>query len=225
MGKIIEDLLKMQDRTYRDFHSKLIPTLPKEKFIGIRVPQLREYAKSIKESDEAESFLKQLPHNFYEEDNLHAFLIEEIKDFNIAAEMTEEFLPYINNWATCDSFLPKSFKKNPDKTLPLALKWINCNEVYTVRFGIGILMKMFLDKNFKEEHLKIVSEIHSDEYYINMMIAWYFQTALVKQYNAAIPYLENQVLPTWVHNKAIQKAVESLRISDEIKAYLKTLKV
>lgn len=225
MDKIRADLLNMQDPAYREFHSKLIPNIPKEKIIGVRTPRLREYAKKIRGSAAAERFLTLLPHKFYEENNLHAFLIEDIKDFSVAAKLTEDFLPYIDNWATCDSFLPKAFKKNPGSALNLAQKWINSKETYTVRFGIGIFMKLFLDKNFKEEYLKTVSQIRSDEYYINMMIAWYFQTALVKQYDAAVSYIKNKALPKRVHNKAIQKAVESLRIPNDTKVYLKSLKM
>lgn len=219
---ITDKLFSMQDLKYRDFHSKLMPTVPKDRVIGVRVPEIRKFAKEIYGTAEAESFLKSLPHTYYEENNLHAFLIEKIPDYHKCLEAIENFLPYIDNWATCDMLTPKAFKKN--LTDSQVISWIDSTHPYTVRFAIGMLMKFFLDEKFKPEYLKIVSSVKSDEYYVNMMIAWYFATALAKQYDEAVKYIETKALPEWVHNKTIQKAVESLRISKEQKTYLRTLK-
>lgn len=215
-----DKLFKMQDLGYRDFHAKLMPTVDKELIIGIRVPQLRKFAKSLKGSSEAEAFLKKLPHKYYEENNLHAFLVEEIKDFETALLETERFLPYIDNWATCDMFYPKVFKKNPDKLMTKIKEWIKADKTYTVRYAIGLLMRM----DFKKEHLQMVAEVKSEEYYINMMISWYFATALAKNYTLAISYLEQKKLSVWVHNKTIQKAVESYRIDAPTKEILRGMK-
>ncbi len=219
---ITDKLFSMQDLKYRDFNSKLMPTVPKDRVIGVRVPEIRKFAKEIYGTAEAEGFLKSLPHTYYEENNLHAFLIEKIPDYHKCLEAIENFLPYIDNWATCDMLVPKAFKKN--LTDSQVISWIDSTHPYTVRFAIGMLMKFFLDEKFKPEYLKIVSSVKSDEYYVNMMIAWYFATALAKQYDEAVKYIETKALPEWVHNKTIQKAVESLRISKEQKTYLRTLK-
>ena len=215
-------LFNMQDKKYKEFHSKLIPNISDDLIIGVRIPLLRKLAKELKDETD---FLNSLPHKYYEENNLHAFLIERINDFETAILKTEEFLPYIDNWATCDSFMPKVFKTNKEKLLPYIFKWLNSSHTYTVRYAIGLLLKLFLDDDFKEEYLKTVSKIKSDEYYINMMIAWYFATALSKQYKKTIPYLKEKRLPEWIHNKTIRKAIESYRISKETKVYLKTLKL
>lgn len=166
-----------------------------------------------------------LPHTYYEENNLHGFFIEKIKDFNKAIEALEKFLPYVDNWATCDMMRPKVFKKNTKPLFEKCMEWLNAEDTYTVRFGIGMLMSYFLDDEFRVDILNSVAEIRSDEYYINMMIAWFFATALAKQYDATLPFIENNRLDMWVHNKTIQKAVESYRITPEQKAYLKTLKI
>lgn len=218
-------LFSMQDLKYKEFHSALMPTVNPDVIIGIRVPQLRKFAKEFAKSADAAAFLEELPHKYYEENNLHAFLIEQEKDFARAAELTEKFLPQIDNWATCDMFRPKIFGKNPEKLLPYIYNWLKSDKTYTVRFAIGLLHSFYLDENFKPEYLELVSKIRSDEYYINMMVAWYFQTALVKQYESAIPYITGRRLPDWVHNKTIRKSVESLRVSKELKEYLKTLTV
>ncbi len=220
---ILETLFSLQDLKYRDFHSKLMPTVDKETIIGVRVPELRKFAKTLAGTPEAEEFLKTLPHKYYEENNIHAFLIEGIKDYDETVKHLEAFLPYINNWATCDMLTPKSFKKNLPDTK--AYGWINSSHEYTVRFGIEMLMKFFLDERFKEEYLLVVASVRSDEYYVKMMIAWYFATALAKQYEKAVKVLEQKLLPAWEHNKTIQKAVESYRLSDEQKRYLKSLKI
>ena len=220
-----EKLFQLKDEDYKKFHEKLIPNIKSENIIGIRTPVLRKFAHEFAKMPESEEFLKNLPHKYYEENNLHAFLIEVIKDFDTAVSETERFLPYIDNWATCDVFCPKSFKKNTDKLLSYAMKWIKSEHTYTVRYGIGMLMRFYLDEEFSPEYMKTVSEVESDEYYINMMIAWYFATALAKQRDCAMTYFENKSLPQWVHNKAIQKARESFRIDRETKEYLKTLKI
>ena len=225
MNEIQKQLFKMQDLGYKKFHSKLMPTVDEQKVIGIRIPVLRKFAKEFAKTEEAGKFIAELPHTYYEENNLHAFVLEKIKDFETAVKLTEEFLPYIDNWATCDMFMPLVFKNNRDKILPYALNWIKSHNIYTIRYGIGILMKLFLDENFKEDYMKVVSGVVSEEYYVNMMIAWYFATALAKQYKSAVKYIEQKRLPVWVHNKTIQKAVESYRIPDETKEYLKTLKI
>ena len=196
-----------------------------ERVIGVRTPTLRKLAKTLRGSGQAEEFLKALPHEFFEENNLHAFLLCEMKDFEACVQAVEDFLPYVDNWATCDQMSPGVFRKNKQALLPHIRRWIASEQCYTRRFGIGMLMSHFLDEDFREEYLSLVSDIRSEEYYVNMMIAWYFATALAKQYEAALPYLENRRLDPWVHNKAIQKAVESFRVSDGHKTYLKTLKI
>lgn len=222
---IQKQLFELQDIEYKKFHSKLMPTVDDNKIIGVRIPILRKFAKEFSKGTDVADFLEKLPHKYYEEDNLHAFLLETVKDFDEAVRYTEAFLPYIDNWATCDMFMPPVFKKNKEKILPYALKWIKSTDTYTVRYGIGILMKLFLDEDFKEEYMDIVCSVKSGEYYINMMIAWYFATALAKQYTASVRYIEERKLDVWVHNKTIQKAVESYRISPDTKTYLKTLKI
>ncbi|MBO5010529.1 MAG: DNA alkylation repair protein [Clostridia bacterium] len=223
-NKITELLLNNKDEKYRVFHSKLMPTVSPDVIIGVRIPILRKLAKELYGTTEASDFLKQLPHRYYEENNLHAFLIEQIKDFDLCLEAVNRFLPYIDNWATCDSFSPAVFKKHPDKVLTEAYKWMNSEKLYTKRYGIGIMMKYFLDEGFSKDHLSFISKIDSDEYYVNMMISWYFATALAKRYNETVPYFENRILKEWIHKKSIQKAVESYRISPETKKYLRSLK-
>ena len=213
----------MQDSGYRDFHSRLMPTVDKNTVIGVRVPELRKFAKSIYGTPEAEAFLQKLPHTYYEENNLHAFLIEMNKDYDKTLCLLEAFLPYIDNWATCDMLTPKCFKKNlPDIK---AIEWMNSSHSYTVRFGIEMLMKFFLDDKFDPKYLDMVASVRSEHYYVKMMIAWYFATALSKQYDEAIKIFTNKKLPVWEHNKAIQKATESLRITPEQKYFLKKLKI
>lgn len=227
MGKesIHEQLFALQDVGYRDFHSRLMPTVDKETIIGVRVPELRKLAKRLAGTPEAESFLQVLPHQYYEENNLHAFLLEAIKDYETCMEAVERFLPYVDNWATCDMMAPKVFGKHLPELLEKIKVWMASGETYTVRFGMGMLMRYFLEAEFSEEYPAMVAAVRSSEYYVNMMIAWYFATALAKQYDAVLSYLEEQRLDTWTHNKAIQKAVESYRITPEQKRYLKSLKV
>ena len=224
--KIIEEhLLSIQDISYRDFHSKLMPTIEKDRIIGIRVPVLRAYAKEVTKDMDVEPFLTDLPHYYYEENNLHAFIIAMTKDFDTCLSQIEAFLPYIDNWATCDMGVPKAFAKQKEKLLPHIERWLQSEHTYTIRFGINMLMRLFLDDDFKVEYAEKVAEVKSEEYYVNMMIAWYLATALAKQYDAINPFLEQQVLEPWTHNKTIQKACESYRITSEQKKYLRTLKV
>ena len=225
LNEIRAELFKMQDMDYRDFNSKLIPTVDKESMIGIRTPDLRKYAKQLGKSSDVIEFLQTLPHKYFDENQLHAFIISEIKDFKNCIDEINRFLPYIDNWATCDQLSPKVFKKYHNELFEYIKDWLKSDKVYTLRFGIGMLMEHFLDEDFDILYPETVSKIRSGEYYINMMIAWYFATALAKQYESVIPFIENNSLDIWTHNKAIQKAVESLRISDEKKEYLKSLKI
>ena len=215
----------MSDEKYRDFQSKLMPTVPKEKIIGVRTPKLRKFAKGFSGTPEAKEFLSKLPHEFYEENNLHAFLLEFIKDYGEAAAKVTEFLPFVDNWATCDSMSPKIFGKHRTELLGQIEIWLSKEDTYSVRFGIKMLMEHFLDEDFSLRYPEAVASVESEEYYIRMMQAWYFATALAKQYDAVLPFIEEKRLEPWTHNKAIQKAVESYRITDEQKAYLKTLKI
>lgn len=225
LNEIRVELFKMQDMDYRDFNSKLIPTVDKESMIGIRTPDLRKYAKQLGKSSDVIEFLQTLPHKYFDENQLHAFIISEIKDFKNCIDEINRFLPYIDNWATCDQLSPKVFKKHHKELITYIKEWLKSDKVYTLRFGIGMLMEHFLDEDFDISYLETVSNIRSDEYYVNMMIAWYFATALAKRYESVLPFIENRRLDIWTHNKAIQKAVESLRISDEKKEYLKSLKI
>ncbi|MBO5230740.1 MAG: DNA alkylation repair protein [Clostridia bacterium] len=223
--KYIRDrLFKLQDLKYREFHSRLMPTVEKSRVIGVRTPELRKLAKELKNTSHAEDFLKKLPHKYYEENNLHAFLIEEIKDYDSCVEELNKFLPFVDNWATCDMMRPKIFKKNLDKLLPQIKSWIDSDKTYTVRFGMECLMLYYLDEHFSPEYPEIICKIRSEEYYVKMMQAWYFATALAKRYDDIVLYLEQNRLDSDTHNKAIQKAVESYRITPEQKAYLRTLK-
>ena len=225
LNEIRVELFKMQDMDYRDFNSKLIPTVDKESMIGIRTPDLRKYAKQLGKSSDAIEFLQTLPHKYFDENQLHAFIISEIKDFKSCVDRVNEFLPYVDNWATCDQLSPKVFKKHHKELITYIKEWLKSDKVYTLRFGIGMLMEHFLDEDFDILYPETVSKIRSGEYYINMMIAWYFATALAKQYESVIPFIENNSLDIWTHNKAIQKSIESYRITDEQKAYLRELKI
>ena len=220
---IKDELFKLQDIKYRDFQAKLIPTVKSDTVIGVRTPQLRDLAKKIVKEDYA-SFINELPHKYFDENQLHAFILSELKDYDKCINYINKFLPYVDNWATCDQMSPKVFKKHKKELLNHIKVWIKSKDTYTIRFGIGMLMQHYLDDDFKPEYIKWVSSIKSNEYYVNMMIAWYFATALTKQYEDAILYIENNKLDIWVHNKVIQKACESFRITVEQKDYLKTLK-
>lgn len=225
MTEIQSRLFEMRDEKYRAFNVPLIPNVAPEKMIGIRTPILRKFAKEIFGTKSAEEFLKTLPHEFHEENNLHSFLIERIKNFEECGAAVEKFLPYIDNWATCDTLSPEIFKSHKKQLLPRIKKWISSSEVYTVRFGIGMLLRHFLDEDFDEKYLAAVAKIRSEKYYIQMMQAWFFATALTKQYDAARIFIEQKKLQPWTHNKAIQKAIESRAIPAERKEYLRTLKV
>lgn len=222
---IREDLFANQDVKYRDFQSKLTPTIEAKTAIGVRTPVLRKLAKYYSKRQDADEFLADLPHKYFDENQLHAFILSDIKDFDECIGKLERFLPFVDNWATCDQMSPKCFKKNHEKLLPYLNKWIKSDDTYIVRFAIVTFMAHFLDEDFDEGYLGLVSDIKSDEYYINMAIAWYFATALAKQYDKTIPYIENKTLDVWTHNKAIQKSIESYRVTAEHKEYLKSLKI
>ena len=224
MKCISEELFKLQDIKYRDFQVKLIPNYSIDIMIGVRTPDLRNYAKKIIKENKYKEFLEELPHKYFDENQLHAFIISEIKDYEKCIIYINKFLPYVDNWATCDQMSPKIFKKNKDKLIIEIMRWIKSKETYTVRFGIGMLMQYYLDDDFNPKYLEKVSKIKSKEYYVNMMIAWYFATALAKQYDDAIKYIEKNILDKWTHNKTIQKALESYRITPSQKEYLKRLK-
>ena len=229
-----EELFKNQDLGYKDFSAKLIPTINKDIVIGVRTPVIRKIAKENSKdyisgkdtqvSADVKQFLESLPHKYLEENNLHAFIIEQIKDYDRCVEELEKFLPYIDNWATCDSMSPKVFKKNKNKLLEKIHVWIKSDKTYTVRFAIGMLMSYFLDEDFDEKYLQMVADVKSDEFYINMMQAWYFATALAKQYDKTVVYIEEHRLDDFTHKKTIQKSVESFRVSEEHKAYLKSFR-
>ncbi|MBR3835194.1 MAG: DNA alkylation repair protein [Clostridia bacterium] len=224
--KYVRDrLFSLQDEGYKEFHSKLMPTVDSDLVIGVRTPELRKFAKEFSGSKMAEDFLKCLPHKYYEENNLHAFLLCTIRDYGEAVRMMNIFLPYVDNWATCDMMRPKVFKSHTDELLCEIEKWLQSDKVYTVRFGIEMLMLYYIDDNFRPEFPEKVSRIRSDEYYVRMMVAWYFATALAFKYDEILPFIENRSLEPWTHNKAIQKAVESYRITPQQKEYLKTLKI
>ena len=218
-------LISMADQKYKDFQCALMPTVDPDRVIGVRFPHLRHLSNYMRKSSERDLFLSELPHSFYEEDNLHAILISSMTDYSDATMALDAFLPYVDNWSTCDTIIPKAFKDRPQQLLLKIKDWISGPHTYTIRFAIGVLMRFYLDEEFSEEHLSLVAAVRSDEYYVNMMIAWYFATALAKQYDSTITILENKILPKWVHNKTIQKAVESYRITNEQKIYLKRLKM
>ena len=223
--KIVEELFRMQDKDYALMQTKIIPTVAADRIIGVRTPALRTFAKSLYKDSDIDAFLSSVPHQYFDEDQLHAFILSLEKNFDKCISEVDAFLPYIDNWATCDQLSPGVFKKEPEKLLPYIQSWIKSDRTYTVRFAIGMLMQHFLDEKFDVKYADMAAEVRSEEYYVNMMIAWYFATALAKQYELILPYLEEKRLDDWVHNKAIQKSVESYRITDEQKAYLKTLKV
>lgn len=223
--EVQEKLFEMQDIGYRDFQAKLIPTVDKETIIGVRTPELRKFAGVFAKSEDAKEFMEVLPHTYYEENNLHGFLIERIRDYGQCIEALDQFLPYVDNWGTCDLMVPKIFKKHLPELEEKIREWMASEHTYTVRFGIGMLMRFYLDDEFQTDYLNRVAEVRSEEYYVRMMAAWYFATALAKQWDAAIPYIEEKKLDVWTHNKAIQKAIESSRITVEQKNYLRTLKI
>ena len=225
MTLLQERLFSLQDKQYAAFQAKLTPSVPEDKFIGIRVPVLRKFAKEYAREDDCNNFLSQLPHKYYDEDMLHALLISQMKDYDECIRHTEAFLPYIDNWAVCDIMSPKVFAKHKETLLGKIKEWSKSTHTYTCRFGIETLMSHYLDKDFKAEYLQIPASARSDEYYVKMMVAWVFATALAKQWKATIPYIEHKHLAIWTHNKTIQKAIESYRITPEQKAHLRTLRI
>ena len=212
--------MKVKDDKYKEFQAKLVPNIPSDTIIGIRTPVMRKIAKEIFESEDKESFLNDLPHKYYEENLIHFFMVSMIKDFDMCIKEVEKFLPYVDCWPVSDQASPKSFKKNHEKLLPYIKKWIRSKHIYTSRFGIRMLMNEYLDNDFKKQYLELIASVKSDDYYLKMMVAWFFATALAKQYAATIKYIENRCLDPWIHKKAIQKAIESYRVSDEHKEYL-----
>lgn len=222
--EIRASLFAEQDIKYRDFHKKLIPTVEPEHIIGVRTPKLRALAREYGKRKDIGGFLEDVPHTYFDENQLHAFIIERIKDYDACVEEVERFLPYVDNWATCDQMSPKAFKKHLPEIEQKAYAWMNSEHTYTVRYGIGILMEHFLDAEFDVSQAEAVAALRSEEYYVKMMAAWYFATALAKQYEAVLPFLLENKMDEWTHNKAIQKAVESNRIDPETKKYLRTLK-
>lgn len=223
--EIREELFRNSDTKYIDFQLKLIPNQKRENMIGVRTPILRTLAKKAAKEPDTTAFLDRLPHKYYDETCLHGLIISECKDYNTAINRVNAFLPFVDNWAICDQLSPKVFAKNKQMLKSEIDKWIKSKEIYTVRFGIEMAMSHFLDEDFEPLFLKKVSKIRSGEYYINMMIAWYFATALAKQWDTALPYITESKLDKWTHNKTIQKAVESYRITDQQKALLKTYKM
>ena len=222
---IKEELLALQDISYADFQAKLTPNIPRDLFIGVRVPELRKLAKKVAEEPETSKFLKNLPHKYYDENMLQGLLISEIKDYDACIVAVDEFLSYVDNWAVCDIMSPKIFKKNKKALLEKIKEWSASEKTYTCRFGIEMLMSHFLDDDFKPEYLEIALSVNSEDYYVQMMVAWFFATALAKEWDATIKYIEDHRLDRWTHNKAIQKARESKRITPKEKEYLKSLKV
>ena len=217
-------MFALQDKAYGEFQAKLILGVPPESFIGVRTPELRKMAKEMVKEGGYEAFLSALPHRFFDENQLHAFIISEMKDFAQCLAETDRFLPFVDNWATCDQMSPKVFKKHRPELLEAVKRWILSDRVYTVRFAVGMLMEHFLDADFAPEYPAMVAAVRSEEYYVNMMCAWYFATALAKQWDAVIPYVEENKLDTWTHNKTIQKAVESYRITNEQKMQLRKMR-
>ncbi len=219
---LIEILMQLRDSDYQAFQARLIPNIPAERIIGVRTPELRRLAKQL---PDAASFLEALPHWYFEENQLHSFLLSESKDFDSVIQKVDRFLPYIDNWATCDQLSPKAFKKHHQKLLPYIEKWIVAQEAYAVRFAIKMLMDHFLEADFSVRYPEMVADVHREEYYIRMMAAWYFATALAKQYDTVLPFFTSNRLEPWTHNKAIQKAVESYRITPEQKDFLRKLRI
>lgn len=225
MTSLQERLFAIQDTRYAAFQAKLTPGIPEDCFIGIRVPELRKFAKEYAKEADSIDFMKQLPHAYYDENMLHGLLISQVKDYEECIHFADAFLPYVDNWAVCDIMAPKVFAKQKDKLLAKIATWVKSPHTYTCRFGIKTLMSLYLDDDFKQEYLEIVTSVKRDAYYVKMMVAWFFATALAKQWEQTIPYIEQKRLAPWTHNKTIQKAIESYRITSEQKAFLKPLKI
>ena len=224
-ARIRARLSEMQDLKYRDFSAKLTPTVPPERIIGVRTPALRKYAAELSKTEDAAAFMAALPHAYHEENSLHGFLIERIADYDACVAALDAFLPYVDNWATCDLMSPKCFRRNLPRLIGEIRRWMASEQTYTIRFGMEMLMRYYLDEAFDPAYLDLVAGVRSEEYYVNMMIAWFFATALAKQWDATLPYIENCRLDVWTHNKAIQKAVESFRIPEDRKILLRTQKI
>ena len=224
MDEIVSRLRQRADESYRAFHMRLVPNVEPARILGVRVPEVRALARSLAGTPEAETFLRELPHEYYEENNLHAFLLERERDYGALIEGLNRFLPFVDNWATCDSLSPALFKKHPDGLPEQALQWMQSDQTYTVRFGIGVLMRYYLDEGFRPEYAERVAAVRSEEYYVRMMVAWYFATALAAREEDVLPYLTGRRLDPWTHRKAIQKAIESNRITPERKQFLRTLR-
>lgn len=225
MEKLQKALFDNQDKEYRVFQQKLMPGIKLDDIIGVRLPVIRKIAKENAKTEDAKKFLDSLPHKYYDENQLHGFLINQIKDYDECVKRIDEFLPYVDNWAVCDSINPKMLSKHKEELIKDIKRWVSSDKTYTIRHGIHMLMAFFLDSDFKKEYLEIPAKIVSEEYYVNMMIAWFFATALAKKWDATITYIEEKKLPVWVHNKTIQKAIESFRVNEEHKQYLRTLKI
>ena len=224
ISEIREELDRLQDVKYREMQVRIIPTVKPESIIGVRTPALRQLAKQLGQREDVRDFLEDLPHRYFEENQLHAFIVSGMKDYAECLQALNRFLPYMDNWATCDQTSPRVFRKHRKELLKEIRKWIGSEETYMVRFGIGMLMEHYLDEDFDPAYPELAAAVRSEEYYVNMMTAWYFATALAKQYDAVLPYIEDRRLDDWTHNKAIQKAIESYRITPEQKTYLRTLK-
>ncbi len=221
---LYDRLIEFKDDEYRRFQTKLVPNIPADKVLGIRTPQMRKIAKEVFESEFMADFLGDLPHKYYEENLIHFFVLAMIKDFDECVRMVEAFLPYVDCWPVSDQASPKAFKKDHQKLLPYIKKWISSEHVYTARFGLRMLMNEFLGEDFREEYLELAAQKKGEDYYLKMMIAWFFATALAKRYDETVKYFENRRLDEWVHKKAIQKATESFRVTDEHKEYLRSLR-
>lgn len=221
---IVAEILAMAEPAYADFQAPIVPNIERDRIIGVRIPKLRQLAKQLKGSSEIKKFLASLPHKYYEENLLHIILIEDIKDYDECMAQIERFLPYMDCWAVTDDRVPKIVSKHKDELISKVYEWVKSSETYTCRYGLHMLMSQYLDADFKPEYNELAASVRSEEYYVNMMNAWYFATALAKQWESTIPYIEQNRLDTWTHNKTIQKAIESFRISDDQKAYLRTLK-
>ena len=224
MTELEKRLFQMQDKGYAAFQARLTPGVPPESFIGIRIPVLRAFAKQYIQEPEHELFMQQLPHAYYDMNMLHGLIISLEKDYDKCIRLTDAFLPYIDNWAVCDIMSPKVFAKHKGELMPHIQAWSASSHTYTCRFGLEMLMTHFLDKDFRPEYLNITLSVRSEEYYVKMMVAWFFATALAKQWDATLPVIKKQCLAPWTHNKTIQKACESYRITQEQKSYLRTLK-
>lgn len=223
IASVQAELFAMQDIGYRDFQSRLMPTVPKERVIGVRTPELRRYASAFSRRPEALQYLSLLPHTYYEENNLHAFLIERLRDFDGTVAALDRFLPFVDNWATCDMMSPKIFARRQEELLPHVRRWMTSGQTYTVRFGIGMMLRYYLGDRFSPTYPEEVARLCGEEYYVNMMIAWYFATALAFQYPVILPYIAEHRLSPWVHEKTVRKAIESYRLTpqqkDELCAY------